>query len=168
MGASGSDALATYGGQLFDYSAVIDPTRDRPASGANAAYAAVAGMTHTAIRAWVSMTVNGTATPTLIAHDARWGNALAVQPTLARSSPGIYTVTWPANVSDEIPIGYPGYTGPTPTALRGGWANLRIVATAFDLFVAATSANVATVTCFNVSGSAADPGVTTGIDVFMI
>jgi hypothetical protein len=168
MSAVGADALATYGGPLFDYSAVIDATRDRPASGANAAYAAVAGLSHPAPLAWVSFTVNGTGAPVLVAHDARWGNAIGVAPVPTRSSPGVYVVTWPVNVQDEIPIGFPGYRGPLPLNLRAGWPNLRVVATAFDLFVNITSANVATISCFSVAGSLADPGVATGIDVWVI
>jgi hypothetical protein len=168
MPAFKTDALATYGGPLTDYSPVIDATRDRPASGANVAYSDTAALTHVSPRAWVSFTVNGTAAPTFVAHDAMWGNAIGVQPVVTRSSPGVYVVTWPANVQDEIPIGFPGYTGPLPLNLRAGFANLRVVATAFDLFVVITSANVATVSCFNVAGSLADPGVATGIDVFVI
>ncbi len=168
MPAFNGDAFSTYGGGLFDYSSVVDPTRDRPAAGANAAYSAVAGMTHTAIRAWVRMTLNATATPVLVAHDALWGNSLAVAPVLARTGVGIYTITWPTNVQDEITIGTPGYTGPLPLNLRAGFANLRVVATAFDLFVTPTTANVGTLKLFNVAGSLADTGAATDVDVYMI
>jgi len=162
------DSLAGYGGALRDYSPVIDPTTDRPAAGANAGYSATAELTLTGTRAWCQFTVNGSAAPVLVAHAALWGNGVSVQPTLSRTSAGIYVVTWPVNVQNQITIGQLGYTGPLPLALRAGWANLRVVATAFDLFVNMTAANVATVSCFNVAGTLADPGVATGIDVFTI
>lgn len=167
MTAFTTDALPTYGGALNDYSPVVDPTTDRPAAGANASYAAVAGMTHTAIRAWARFTWNAT-TVTLVAHDALWGNTLSVAPVVAHTGTGIVTVTWPTTVQDEIPVGAPGYTGPLPLNLRAGFGNLRVVATAFDVFVTPTSANVATVKLFNVAGTIADTGVATDLDVFMI
>lgn len=161
------DAFSTYGGGLFDYSPVVDPTRDRPAAGANAAYTATAEMTLTAVRARATFTVNGAVAPVLVSHNALWGNSLAVAPVPVRTSAGIYTVTWPTTVQNQITIGTPGYTGPLPLNLVSGWANLQVVATAFDLFVVLTSANVATVKCFSVAGSLADPSVATNIDVFV-
>jgi hypothetical protein len=167
MTAFTGDALATYGGALYDYSPVIDPTRDRPAAGANAAYAAIAGATHTVPRAWVRMTLNGTATPILVAHDAIWGNTISVAPVLARTGVGVETITWPANDQDEIPIGFPGYTGPLPLNLRAGWGNAR-GATLFFVTVTPTAANVFTVRIWNSSGTAADPGSATDVDVYAL
>lgn len=162
------DSLLGYGGALFDYSPVVDPTRDRPAAGANASYSATAELTLTGIRAWAQFTVNGSATPVLVSHAALWGNTLAVAPVPTRTSTGQYVVTWPVNVQNQITVGQPGYTGPLPLQLRAGWPNLNVVATAFDLFVKITSANVATILCYNTAGSLADPGVATNIDVFVI
>lgn len=166
MTAFTTDSLASYGGALTDYSPVIDPTTDRPAAGANAAYSAAAGMTHTGIRAWAEFTWNGS-TLTLVAHDAMWGNTLAVAPALAHTATGTATITWPTTVQDEIPSGSPGYTGPLPLNLRAGFANVR-GATAFQHGVSISSANVATLNLFNASGSAADPGASTTIDVFVL
>jgi hypothetical protein len=170
MTAFNIDSFSTYGGPFANYGAgVVDPTTDMDASQGNKFLAAAAGMTHTCPRAWVSMTVDGTATPTLVAHDAIWGSSIAVQPTLAYSgSTGIFTVTWPATVSDEIPVGAAGYTGPLPLNLRAGWANLRVVSTPYLLFVTVSSANVATLSIYNLAGSLANPGVTTGIDIIVL
>jgi hypothetical protein len=167
MTAFTGDALATYGGGLYDYSPVIDATRDRPAAGANAAYAAVAGMTHTGTRAWVRMTLNGAAAPVLVAHDAMWGNTIGVAPVLARTGTGVVTITWPANVQDEIPIGVPGYTGPLPINLRAGWANARGTV-AYQRNLDITSANVATLHVFNAAGTIADTAAGTDFDVYVI
>lgn len=166
MTAFTGDALSSYGGALNDYSPVVDPTTDRPAAGANAAYSATAGLTHTGTRAWARFTWNGTSV-TLVAHDALWGNTLAVAPTPAHTGTGVMTMTWPANVQDEIPSGAPGYTGPTPLNLRAGWVNAR-GATSFQRNLDVTSANVATVHLFNAAGTAADPGGATDFDVFVI
>lgn len=166
MTAFTGDSLASYGGALNDYSPVVDPTTDRPAAGANPAYAATAGMTHTAIRAWARVTWNGTSL-TLVSHDAIWGNSLAVAPTPAHSATGVATITWPANVQDEIQTGSPGYTGPLPLNLRAGFANNRGT-TSFGKNVDITSANVATLRVFTVGTSTlADPGSATDFDVFV-
>jgi len=166
MTAFTGDTLASYGGGLNDYSPVVDPTVDRPAAGANAAFAATAGMTHTCGRAWVRFTWNGS-TLTLVAHDAMWGNTVSVQPVLAHTGTGIVTVTWPTTVQDEIQSGQPGYTGPLPLNLRAGHANCRST-TAFQRNVNVTSANVATLYVFNAGGSPADPGSATDFDVFVM
>jgi hypothetical protein len=160
------DTLNTYGGGLFDYAPVVDPTRDRPASGANQAYESVAAMTHTNWRSWVRFTLNGSATPVLVAHDANWGNAIGVAPTFTRTSAGIYTVTWPATVNDEIPNGVPGFSTGHTVNFRASTGNVRAVATPFDIFCTPTSANIVTVRIFNAAGSAADPGSATDCDVW--
>lgn len=163
------DSLASLGGALNNYGVgVLDPTVDRDAAGANPAYADVAAMTHTIMRAWVRFTLNGTATPVLVAHDANWGNAITVQPTLARTTTGTYTSTWPVTVNDEIPSGAPGYVNPHTVNIRAGFANIRVGSAAFDVFVIPTSANVVTVKVFNTSGSLADPGSATDVDVWVM
>jgi hypothetical protein len=162
------DALATYGGALFDYSAPVDPTTDRPASGANQAYNNVAAMTQTACRAWVRLTLNGSATPVLVAHASHWGNAIGVAPTFTRTSAGIYTITWPATVLDFIPNGAPGFATSHTVNFRGGWTNVR-GATIFQSQVTPTAANIGTLyTSTAGSGTLADPGSATDVDVYMI
>lgn len=162
------DTLATLGGALNNLSAVENPQTDRDAAGANQAYADAAAMTHTAIRAWAHITLNGSSTPTLVAHDAVWGNAAGVAPVLAHSTTGVVTLTWPTTVLDEIPNGAPGYTGPHTVNLRAGWGNLRVVATLYEPTVAISAPNVATLSVFNAGGSLADVGVATDFDVYVI
>lgn len=100
------DTIATYGGVLVDLFPVTDPTTDRPASGANQAYGSAAALTKTGVKAWVRMTTAGSNPPTLaatgMAHDAAWGNALSYAPTFSRTSTGIFVVTWPTTVNDEV------------------------------------------------------------------
>ncbi len=160
------DSLASVGGSLQDYSAVKDPTVERPASGANTAYYDAVAATNTVPRAWARITLNGSATPILVAHAATWGNALAVAPTPARSTNGLYTVTWPATVNDEIPPTSPGGgSNPHTVNLRWGNANVR-GATIFQSQVDITSANVATLRISPAtSGTLTDPGSATDVDV---
>jgi hypothetical protein len=168
MSAITGDTLATYGGTLRNYSPVKDPTTDLDASMGNKAMAATSDMTQTAARAWVSLTVNGTTTPTLVAWAALWALGTPSAPVLAYSgTPGQFTITFPANVSDQIQSGQAGYTGPQALNLRSGWGNLRWAGTQFDINVTVTSANVATISIANVSGSLANPGSVTGFDVFV-
>ncbi len=93
--------LSTYGGAMANYAPVEDPTTDRDATAANQAYASAAAATHTTPRAWARFTAAAsTGAMVLVAHDAVWGTS--VPPTLARTSAGIFTVTWPATITDEL------------------------------------------------------------------
>lgn len=163
MTAPDVDSLATYGGAKVDLAPVTDPTTDRPAAGANKAYASTAMMTHTALRAWRSFV--GAATtpdvnlPAVNAHDAMWGSGTGVKPAVARTGTGVFTVTWPATVSDELSVSH-------STALRRGWA-VADSATLYHAVVVISAANVATVRVFDASGVASD-AVGATITVFVV
>jgi hypothetical protein len=154
-------SILTYAGPLADYSATIDSTTDRPASGTNPAYGDVAAMTHTALRAWARFQPNGITAPSVPTgqvlanvHDEVWNNGNNAAPLYARSSTGQYTVTYPATVVDEIPINYAGYTGPVAVNLRGAWANVEPgAATDYDARAVVTSANVVTVKVYQKGSS---------------
>jgi hypothetical protein len=60
----------------------------------------VAMMSRVAAKAIVTMTTAGTGTPTLNAHESQWG--VSVAPTIARTGVGVYTITWPATVTDQL------------------------------------------------------------------
>lgn len=142
-------SINNYGGPKNDYSAPIDPSTDRSATGVNPAYGDLAAMTHTAFRVWAHLTLYSSgAAPTVVAHDETWNNGNNVALVAARVSPGIFTMTYPSTVVDEIPSGSPGYTGPQSTNLLGGVGNVRsVVATPTewgDLKVSATAPNVMT------------------------
>ena len=90
-----------YGGILVDYSPVVDPTTDREALAMDQALEDCAQMTQTACRAWVRFTLAATTGGlTLLASNASWGNS--VLPALANGGTGIFTVTWPATVTDSL------------------------------------------------------------------
>ena len=145
-----TDTIDTYGGELINYHQIVDPTTDRDADAMNQALASVAGMTHTAIRAWRTFVGHAT-TPTDPAsnsHDSVWGNSAGVKPTCAHSATGVYTVTWTATQDDEL--------GETHTLnLRRGWAQVE-GATAYVCQVDFTAANVARVRVFDMAGAAND------------
>ncbi len=101
MSLPGIDTLSTYGGKMVNYAPVEDPTTDRDATAANQSYASTAAMTHTAPRAWARITMAATTgAMVLVAHDAVWGTSVA--PTFAHVSTGVFTITWPVTVTDEL------------------------------------------------------------------
>ncbi len=143
------DTVATYGGVLTNAWPVEDPTTDQDADGMNACKASTAAMTHTAARAWARFTSDPT-TPAFALtnpHDSMWGNDLSVRPTLARTGAGVYTLTWPSTVTDEL--------GATHAL------NLRFAKACFENQAAianaeVTAVNVVTVRLWNLAGAAAD------------
>jgi len=95
------DTIDSYGGLKKDYGiAVVNSETDRAADDANRAYANIAMATHTLCRAWVQFTSSAT-TPTIVQHDALWGNTSFVAPTIVRSAQGIFDITWPTSVTPE-------------------------------------------------------------------
>lgn len=143
------DTINTYGGGLFNYSPVEDPTTDRDAAAMNEALESVAEVTHTAARCWARVVLG--ASPALAnvnGSDAGWGNASPSPPTPAHSGTGVYTVTWPAVVTDGL--------GATHN-LNLRWARASLEGSTFGFAQAsATSANVVTVNCGNSAGAAND------------
>lgn len=100
------DTLETFGGAKKNYSNSVDPETDEDAIAINRMKVDVAGATHTlvrAIRCFVGVTgANPTDPVSGLVHEAVWGNAPAVKPTVTRAPTGIWTVTWPALVDTEL------------------------------------------------------------------
>lgn len=149
------DSTTTYGGELFDYTASVDPTTDRPAAGANPAYTSVAMMTHTVPRALARFSPQGSGTPILAAAgfqwDAVWKAATGTAPVLAHTGTGTHTITFPTTVNDEIAAGQPGYLA------AGHTVNFRMAmpsvepgsTTLWQVSAVVTSPNVITVTTWS-------------------
>ena len=126
--------LDTYGGQLDNYRPVTDPTTDRDAAMMNEALADVAGLTNTGARAWCRVTINTTTGGmAIVEHRAVWGSAPGVAPTPARSSQGIFTLTWPATVTDALgatqSVSFLGALGPNVRTTDEVFANVSSIAT---------------------------------------
>lgn len=153
--------LATYGGAKTNLSPVEDYSTDEDAGDRNQYVADVAGMTHTACRAWRSFVTSATTPtdPSSAVHDANWGNANGVLAAATRSSTGTFLLTWPTTIVDSL--------GVTKTInLRRAWCS---VEGATPLFVTATvtSPNVVTVRVYSAAGALTDAAGTT-LTVFAV
>jgi hypothetical protein len=160
------DSLDRYGGKTVSLVPITDPTTERSAEAASEAYASVAAATHTAIRAWARFRRYvddlGTVRLDLVAHDAVWGSRNDVAPTIARTSPGVFSVTWPAQVVDEL--------GDTQSVnLRSALALIDDAGDVPNRIVRCrrTAANAATVRTFTLAGASAEP-VDSTVDVFTL
>jgi hypothetical protein len=147
------DSLATYGGALENYSPVVDPTTDEDATSRNKYAANVAMATHTLVRAIRSFVgVNG-ANPTDpvsgFVHDAVWGSTPDVKPTVARTGEGVWTVTWPEEVDDELDEEH-------TVSLQRAWAEVECDGTLYHATAKVTAANVVTVRGWLANGTADD------------
>jgi hypothetical protein len=91
------------GGAKVNYS---DPARadtDMDAVAGNLTRLATASMTRTADRAFVKFIWTGSAV-TLLASDAVLGNDDTVTPVVTRTGTGVYLVTFPSTVTDELDV----------------------------------------------------------------
>jgi hypothetical protein len=150
------------GGPIANYAPVTDPTTDEDAKYRNRYVCDVAMMGHTSLRGFVRFVAVDGANPTDPAssvHDALWGSGVSVKPVVARTGEGIWTITLPATVSDEL--------SPEDASLGGGethtvnvrWSIGQATAVAGALKHAVaepTAANVITVRGFNAAGTADD------------
>lgn len=144
--------LDTFGGTFADLYPVIDPTTDMAAADQNNLTANVVAMSHTAPRAWARCTISG-GVITLADHDAVWGNGAGVAPTAARSSAGVYTVTWAASYDDLRAV---DDAESHAVSLRCSQANGYKSGAARIVNVRLSSVVIAAVTAFDAAGSAAE------------
>lgn len=147
------DSIATYGGAKQDYSPVVDPTTDEDAASRNKYAANVAMATHTLVRAMRSFVgVNGAAPTDPVSgfvHDAVWGSTPDVKPVVARSGEGVWTVTWPETITDEL--------GDEHTVdLKRAHAQVECDGTLYHATAKVTAANVVTVRGWLSNGTADD------------
>ena len=132
------------GGTLVNYAPIEDPTTDLDAGFDNNSRCMVAMMSHTAPRSWAKFTTAATTGALVLnAHDAMWGSSLGVAPALARSSTGVFTLTYPTTVNDELQPPY----GPNAHTVnfRWGTASDRSATAGYDIKAVPTAANVLTV-----------------------
>ena len=117
------DDLGTYGGALSNYSDVVDPTTDEDAAWRNKYVANVAMMTHTLTRGARSF-LGSTGGVTQIAdpstgfvHDNVWGDGASVKATASYVQTGVYFVTVPTAVADELGVQH-------SVNIRRAWGNV--------------------------------------------
>lgn len=96
----------TYGGPYANSKDVDDPTTDVDAGAGNQFLCDTAMATHTVRRAWVIWTgityTSGTMVIVPDDHEALWGSGTSVRPLVEQTSAGVYRVTWPTSVNDEL------------------------------------------------------------------
>jgi hypothetical protein len=140
------DDLNAVGGIITDYRTPPDPTVERNASNDNQIAADATMATRTITRGFVAWQA-GT-TPTVMAHEALWGNGSPVAPVVVHVSTGVYTITWPANVTDGLGV-------VQALNLRRGWGAVAL-GTVGIVQVYRTGPNVVQVSTFNPAGTAND------------
>lgn len=160
-------SIDSYGGPKANYSVVTDPTTDEDAAHRNRYVCDVGMMMLTAPRGFVRfVTANGAtpSDPVSNVHAALWGSAVGVKPVVARTGEGVWTVTLPATVGDDLTLeGEELGGGVTHTvSVRAAIAQASPVAGVLKHAVAdVTSANVITVYGYLANGTADDiPGST--------
>jgi len=137
MSAPNASSIGDYGMPVSDYVVgVTNAATDQPASGGDQQANDTAMMTRTACKALVQFLTAGASAPTLVAHEAQWG--VGVAPVLARTGVGVYTVTWPASVTDQLGVAqapnlrfaFPSTSGATAgTIIVGAYMSAPNVAT---------------------------------------
>lgn len=160
-------SLDHFGGALNNYAPVTDPTTDEDAKYRNRYACDVAMMGHTAPRGFVRfVTANGSdpTDPASNPHDALWGSSFAVKPAVARTGEGVWTVTLPTTVADELTSEDASIGGGVSHTVnvRAVLAQASAVSGVLKFATAeVTSANVITVRGFLANGTADDiPGAT--------
>jgi len=103
-------SINTYAGALQDAVPIVDPTSEVSAAAMNALQNDVSAMTSTASIAMFLFSTGASGTVPVIAtsstwttgYDSVWGNAALYMPALSRTSTGLYLVTFPASVPDQL------------------------------------------------------------------
>lgn len=143
-------ALADFGGAMTNGAPVENPTTDRDASLANLERASTAAMTRTVWRFWVRFHWDAVNSALVLdSHDSNWGNGAPVAPTLIRLSQGVFTVTVPPTVTDEL-------GNPHSVSFRGATASQETGST--PRFVqASVSSNVVLLAIYDNTNALSDP-----------
>lgn len=134
---------------------VVDPTTDQSAASANKAFADIAQMSQTRVTARVKLAVAGAVTPTVVTHNALWGNAGGVVPVILRTGVGVATITWTAAQVDP-------YGSSVAINLIDAFAELDNAAFTGFARAVVTAPNVVTLYQFSTAFVAAD---LTGVNV---
>lgn len=136
----------TYRGPYANGDPVVDPTTEVSGDVFSEALADLAGLTRTGQRAWVTFlgvaySGSGTDSVAVLDHNAVWGGAALVKPTVTQSVVGVYVVTWPVSVVDALGvtrvlnIRYPH----PPTTLAPTLCSARVIAKTSNTLTVKTS-----------------------------
>jgi len=143
-------AITDYGGPFTDALPVDDPTTTQSASQGNRCFEDVAQMTRTTHKVWVKFPTStgapGAVTPS--AGQSHFGTGFAELPTVAKTSTGTYTVTYPATWTDALGVVEAVSFLDSFGSVRSGTVVGHVQTT--------ESANVITVYVFNTSNALSD------------
>ena len=152
----------TYGGPYTNEHPVEDPTTEVDAAALNEMAADTSAMTRTTPRAWMSFvgvaySGSGTDVVAVADHNANWGGAVAVKPTVGQSATGVYLITWPATVVDELGISH-------SVNIRYPHQPMTVGPTIAYAQITAMTANTMTLKTFNAGGAA---NALAGVSIFV-
>jgi hypothetical protein len=140
-----------------NYAPVANPEYDPDATYFETAFCAVAGMSHTAARAWVVVSGAAASAGLMVRdHAAAWGDTDAVKPTLARTATGAYTITWATSYVDLNPTVSRQATVATNLRACHSIANRATAAIITAYMTATGGANVCYVRTYTHAGTAAN------------
>lgn len=144
------DSTATYGGPKQDDRPVENPLTDESAADINKMKASVAGMTQTAERAIRRFVGHATTPPDAAsnAHFSVWGNTPDLKPPVTKGGTGVYDITYPATVLDELGEEH------TVNLVDGKWSVNGTVPYTCTLTI--TAPNIARLRVFDMAGVAND------------
>lgn len=101
-------SLDTTGGQHGDYHQQEDPTTDLLAAQFDQLSVDCSSMTRITRQAWVLFSgltyTSGTQSIPVTLHRALWGFSNAVKPVVDQTATGVYHVTWPTTITDELGV----------------------------------------------------------------
>lgn len=127
---------------------LVTPEYHAGATEINLDYWQTAGMSLAICRAWALVTWDGATSVSITAAGEAWDPTAAAEPTVARSSAGVYTVTYDATYVDETDTA-------VSTSLLAASATPQ-GSTARFATCAIGSSRIVTVYVFDAAGSAAD------------
>lgn len=143
-----NSSIATYGFPKVNYSSPIDPSTDVDMDLLNIAMTDTAAMTRTVDRGWIRMSLAASSGALVLnSWDTVWKESTPTLPVLARSSTGVFTVTFPTTVEDALENTY-------SVNLKGCSSGL--TESCGGLFGCSVSVNVITITTKSLAGSLND------------
>jgi hypothetical protein len=107
--------LESYGGPFQNEEAVVDPVSEVDAPFFDRALCDVAQLTVATGFTWFSFITTATAAPVTVdaanvSASGVWGNGSPAKPTVEKTAPGVYTLTWASEFDDEL-VGVDNMTG---------------------------------------------------------
>jgi hypothetical protein len=158
--------IQSYGGEYHDSAPVGDPTTEQSADYANRVFEDVAQMTRTAVRAFAAFVTSSGGAGAISSVDAISVWSEDDTPTIAKTSTGTYTLTYPTEYEDALVGTDSDAIAETEVVyFRFGWGSAR--GSTFGHVQVSPVDNVVTVYVFDATGALSDLGGSVRVDVFL-